>query len=203
MDDGVLLEMRTVAEEADKDVLCGDMEVETARHGETDQPCSQISLQFPDVLSGKEMRGEGKGGKTHTDAISNLLHCRPSGPQGWIADPFSAPLVYHQCESEVRSLNDRHRNIYRFVVVPRIRHLTDHRQERTGARTGDKDRTRSRHSNDESGVRNDVVPEIKVAGLRRGGGTVGCGDAYDDDKNCDVDGYEACPSPRSSSVTEN
>jgi hypothetical protein len=37
VDDGVLLEMRTVAEEADKDVFCGDMEVETAGHGETVQ----------------------------------------------------------------------------------------------------------------------------------------------------------------------
>jgi hypothetical protein len=49
VDDGVLLEMRTVAEEADKDVFCGDMEVETAGHGETDQTCSRISLQFPDI----------------------------------------------------------------------------------------------------------------------------------------------------------
>jgi hypothetical protein len=145
----------------------------------------------------------GDGEKTRTDAISNFLHRWPSRSQRGIADPFSAPLVYHQCESEVRSLNDRHRNIYRFVVVPRIRHLTDHRQERTGARTGDKDRTSSRHSNDESGVRNDVVPEIKVASLRRGGGTVGCGDADHDDEDCDVDGYEARPSPKSPSVTVN
>ena len=92
-------------------------------------------------------------------------------------------------------MNNRHGNIYRFVVVPRILHFADHRQKRTGTRTGNKDRTRSRHSNDESGICNDVVPEIEVAGLRCGSGAVGCGDANDNDEDCNVDRYEARPSP--------
>ena len=59
MNYGVLLEMWTVAEEADKDIFCGDMEVETTGHGETDQTCSRISIKSPDMFSLKEMRSGG------------------------------------------------------------------------------------------------------------------------------------------------
>jgi hypothetical protein len=58
MNDRVLLEMRTVAKEADKDILCGDMEVETAGDGETDQPYSRISLQFLDTIVSKETKNK-------------------------------------------------------------------------------------------------------------------------------------------------
>lgn len=60
MNDRVLLEVRTVAKEADKDVLCGDMEVETARDGETDQAYSRISLQFLDTIVSKEKKNKEK-----------------------------------------------------------------------------------------------------------------------------------------------
>jgi len=161
----VLLQVLAVLQDADEEVLGGDVHVQ---HAGDKQP-------------------------EETDAVGYFLQCWTRGSERWRSDPDAAPAVDDEGEAEVAGCYDQHATVQRFLVVVRVLHLGDDGQEGRGAAAGDEDGRRGVDALHECRRADGDVAEFEGTGLWCGGGSVAEGDADDDDQDRGVDGCEAHP----------
>ena len=113
---------------------------------------------------------------THLGTKQEVL-CVGSYPETWIRNPFPAPPIDHQAETQIGSINKRHAGKNGLAVVLWMSHLRNDWQESRSACRAHEDGCRGRHTGYESGMRNGIVPELLRPALGSSSGAVVCRDA--------------------------
>lgn len=128
----IRLQVRRVAQDANEDVLCADVEIEAAGDCQADE----------------------------ANAVRDDLDRWTSGAERGRGDVLATPAVDDQREAEVGGNDDAHADVQSLLVVARFAHLANYRKEGGGAGVGDVDAAGCYHSCGECRVGNGMESKV-------------------------------------------
>lgn len=170
VDRRVVRQMLRAAEDADEDVLGGEVGVQ---RGGDDQP------------------GQG-------EAVAHSLHGHAGGAEGGRGHVGAAEVVDDDADDDVDGAHAGLAHDQRARVAPRVAHLGHDREVAGHAGEGEDERRQRRHGFGEAGRREELVVGLPRAGLRRRGGPVLDADRDGEGEDCWVLGilrwFEGVPS---------
>jgi hypothetical protein len=139
VDKCVGLKVSRLTQNADKDILCADVDIECTTDAKTDE----------------------------ADAVRNLLDRWSRAAERGRRDPLATVLVDYKTEREICGCNKAHAYIDGLRVFLGVLHLGHHRQESRCTSSGAEDRGSCSDTSCKCRASNDVVPEVVVASLGR------------------------------------